>query len=152
MNSVWIIPIEKKTNRKVTSESSAPNDSGCDVSRADSPLPETFSTAVSAPSSAAVHSTSRHPSCYPRHTNLDSLMQPLTLGERLNLARLHYVTVTNIFRLICVSFCTFWFVFVATLTVKDFLNHDTIVYLNYKTPNTSKPPGVTICTHNILSG
>lgn len=140
MSSVWT------TNQEKSSEIASINASSDEFSN--STLPQTFSSTLS----TAKKSSSRHPSCYPRHTNLDSLMRPLTWTERFNLSRLRYVTIANILRSISVTFCIFWFLFVASLTVQDYLHHDTIVYLNYQTPNTSSPPAITICSHNILSG
>ena len=52
---------------------------------------------------------------YIRHNNLD--VRPLTLTERLNLARIHYVTFPNIIRSCTVVFCLGWFIFVGSFYI-----------------------------------
>lgn len=141
---MWTTTTENMSDEITTVESS--NDSF-----SNSTLPETLSSSLSTLPYTTKEPNSRHPSCFPRHTNLDLLMRPPTWTERLNLARLRYVTFANILRSISITFCIFWFIFVATLTFQDYLHHDTIVYLNFQSPNTSLPPAITICSHNILS-
>lgn len=133
MSSVWITQERLNTNTSIV---------------ANIDVLENYTSPETLPS-ITKKCSSRHPSCYPRHTNL---LQPLTLTEKLNLARLHYFTIPNTLRSISVTFCIFWFIYVATFTMKDYLHHDTIVFLSYETANTSTPPAISICTHNLLSG
>lgn len=107
------------------------------------------------------------PRAYKRHTNLDS--RPLKLSEKLNLARLHYVTFPNIARLCCVLFALGWFLFIgksfdhllskipitfspfsAYNTLSEYKQHNTTVSINFDKPSTSSIPSITICTHNIF--
>lgn len=86
---------------------------------------------------------------YTRHNNLD--VWPLSIKERLRLARVHYVTFPNAIRLCTILFCLCWFIFVSVQTLRDYIGHSTIVKLTYLDPDTTKPPAISVCSHSVLN-
>ena len=88
------------------------------------------------------------PKGYTRHSNLD--VRPLSFKEQFNLSRRYYLTIANIIWFCTVLFCLGWFIYIAQIICKEYEEHDTIIYLEYKNPNASKPPAISICTHEVL--
>ena len=93
-------------------------------------------------------SMSCRPRGYTRHSNLE--VRPLSWKERFSLARIHYLTIPNVVRCGIVLFCLCWFAFMAKTTLIEFNAHETIAFLEFQSPNTTKPPAITICTHAVL--
>lgn len=83
-----------------------------------------------------------------KHNNLD--VQPVSLYEHIHLSRIHYFTLPNFIKLIIIiiTFCIF------TLNVNkilvNYLQHNTIVNVEYLDANTSRPASVSICTDSLF--
>lgn len=83
------------------------------------------------------------PKPYVKHDNLDT--KKLNFRQRLRLSRVHFMQKSNLIRILFILFCLGWFVYNATVVLKQFLVFDTIVYMEYLSPNSTNPPAITIC-------
>ena len=79
----------------------------------------------------------------------EQFQRKLNYRQRLRLALLHYFRSDSIARFIFIVICVVWFWINFITVFSDFLTFDTIVYMEYRTPKHTRPPGVTFCTHCI---
>ena len=70
--------------------------------------------------------------------------------DKLHWTPLQYVTYRNALRWVIILFCLYWFIVNSRIILREFNDHDTLVFLDYQPPNVSKPPAVTVCSHCIL--
>ena len=85
---------------------------------------------------------------YVKHCNLD--LKPLSLSEQLHMIRLYYLTVPKCIYLVTVMTCLAWFVFNMVNVAKEYREHNSIVVVEFKSPDTTKPPAITFCTQCLL--
>lgn len=81
--------------------------------------------------------------------NSEQFQRKLNHRQRLRLALLHYFRSDSIARFIFILICIVWFWINFITVFSDFLTFDTIVYMEYRTPKHTRPPGITFCTHCI---
>lgn len=93
-------------------------------------------------------STTSQPLSVPKHTNLDA--KPLTLYEQVHLIRIYYLTVPNVIRCITIIACLILFGFNLSSILMSYYHRNTVVIVDYKTPNVSIFPAITVCTECIL--
>ena len=84
-----------------------------------------------------------------KHSNLDTL-QGLKLSDQFRLAIIRYLNISNGIRLALLLFCLGYFLYNAFTIYKEYSNFDTIIYLEYRQPNNTYPPAITVCTHCLL--
>lgn len=78
-----------------------------------------------------------------RFTYLD--VKPLSWKEKLYLARIRYLTISNGIRFIIVALCLGTFGYFACTTLSSL--YETVVHLESKPPTQTLPPAISICTH-----
>uniref|UniRef100_A0A6P6YI58 Uncharacterized protein LOC113798559 n=1 Tax=Dermatophagoides pteronyssinus TaxID=6956 RepID=A0A6P6YI58_DERPT len=81
--------------------------------------------------------------------NSEQFQRKFNRRQRLRLALLHYFRSDSIARFIFILICIVWFWINFITVFSDFLTFDTIVYMEYRTPKHTRPPGITFCTHCI---
>lgn len=59
------------------------------------------------------------------------------------------LTVTNIFHLFVVFILLIWFLYNSLYVIKQYLRFETVVYIEYKDPEWTNIPSITLCTHCI---
>ena len=104
--------------------------------------PKLSSTSTSA-------SVSSDLSSYTKHSNLD--VHALSLREHLRLARIQHCRFKNAIRIALVLFCVGWFLFNAITILSEYVNYETMVYMEFRSPSKTLPPGITICAYVIQS-
>lgn len=118
-------------------------DISCVYSNNDFPLTEVVQVEV-----IKAASTISQPLPVLKHTNLDA--KPLTLYEQIHLIRIYYFTVPHVIRSITIMACVVLFGFNLSSILMSYYHRNTLVIVDYITPNVSVFPAFTICTECIL--
>ena len=142
-------PMEKQATFSLSNHSISSKSSTSSISSMDSGVfticnPSKLKAII--PMSQTIQAT--QPLTYTRHSNLD--VRPLSFKERCHLARLRYLNIGNVIRLVAITFCLAVFSYIAKTTLKEFLHHGTIVHLDYRSPNITMPPAITVCSSCVL--
>lgn len=88
------------------------------------------------------------PTGYTKHSAL--AVSELSFKQQVNLRWKHTKKWSNMIRCGMIIFCLGWFVFNSVTILLDYWRHDSMIFLQYKRPDKTVPPGITICTHCVL--